>query len=102
MRGYKFDAAADREFTEAIKYYRIRSSRAARNFVEEFDRCLTYVCTFPEGSTVREKLVQSKSLHRYPYNILYMLHDDIVYIVAVAHHSRHPGYWKDRLRDAPD
>jgi hypothetical protein len=31
-----------------------------------------------------------------------MLHDDIVYIVAVAHQSRHPGYWKDRLKDSSE
>jgi toxin ParE1/3/4 len=34
---------------------------------------------------------------RFPFRIVYELHPDRVWIVAVAHLSRKPGYWARRL-----
>jgi hypothetical protein len=33
---------------------------------------------------------------RFPYKIVYRERADDLYIVAIAHTSRRPGYWKDR------
>ena len=46
-----------------------------RPFDEDVRRCLTRV---------------------FPYGILYTIESDFVLIVAVAHCSREPGYWKHR------
>ena len=32
----------------------------------------------------------------FPYRLIYRERDDDLYIVAIAHPSRHPGYWKQR------
>jgi len=37
-------------------------------------------------------------LKRLPYDIVVQELADEVVVVAVAHHSRRPGYWRDRLR----
>ena len=37
---------------------------------------------------------------RYPFSLVYILRDDDVEIVAVAHGRRRPGYW-DRDSDPP-
>ena len=37
-------------------------------------------------------------LKRFPYNIVVREFPQEVVVVAVAHHSRRPGYWRDRLR----
>jgi plasmid stabilization system protein ParE len=47
-----------------------------RPFDEDVRRCLTRV---------------------FPYGILYTIEPDFVLIVAVAHCSREPGYWKHRV-----
>lgn len=31
------------------------------------------------------------------YNIIYRVWEDYVYVVAVAHQHRHPGYWRQRI-----
>jgi len=33
----------------------------------------------------------------FPYDVVYMVHDDVVSVLAVAHHHRRPGYWRERL-----
>jgi toxin ParE1/3/4 len=37
-------------------------------------------------------------LRRFPYDIVVQPSGDEILVVAVAHHSRRPGYWRDRLR----
>ena len=38
-------------------------------------------------------------LRRFPYLDIYRIESDRIVIVAVAHTSRRPGYWRDRLND---
>jgi len=41
-----------------------------------------------------------KHIVRFPMTVVYFKHDDDVYIVAISHDARKPGYWKPRLDDA--
>lgn len=36
------------------------------------------------------------NLPGFPYYIAFIIRDGIALVVAVAHHSRHPDYWKSR------
>jgi toxin ParE1/3/4 len=38
------------------------------------------------------------TLSRFPYDVVVREHHDALIVVAVAHHSRRPGYWRDRQR----
>lgn len=38
-------------------------------------------------------------LSKFRYDLIYLVRTEFVWIVAVAHHSREPGYWRERLRD---
>ncbi|HWN70203.1 MAG TPA: type II toxin-antitoxin system RelE/ParE family toxin [Haliangium sp.] len=42
--------------------------------------------------------VRRKVMQRFPYAIAYYLEDGAVIVAAVAHTSRSPRYWLDRLR----
>jgi toxin ParE1/3/4 len=37
-------------------------------------------------------------LPRLPYSLIYTDENQELYVMAVAHHKRRPGYWKYRLR----
>jgi len=45
------------------------------------------------GSRGAKRLI----LRRFPYDIITIQRDDEIIIVAFAHHSRRPGYWRDRM-----
>ena len=49
------------------------------------------VTTLP-GFTVRRHLIP-----RFPYQVVYYVRRDEIAIVAVAHTSRRPNYWRERL-----
>ena len=46
----------------------------------------------PSGFDVRERV-----LARFPFRVLYLSDSAGILVLAVAHHSRQPGYWHDRL-----
>ena len=35
-------------------------------------------------------------LRRFPFSLIYTVMGDQLRILAVAHHSRRPGYWRNR------
>jgi hypothetical protein len=47
---------------------------------------------------VAGRSLRKRVLRRYPYSLFFAVHAETVVIFAVAHHSRAPGYWLDRVR----
>ena len=39
-------------------------------------------------------------LDRYPYRLIYAIQETVLFVLAVAHDGRAPGYWSDRLTEA--
>jgi hypothetical protein len=35
-------------------------------------------------------------VHGFPYSVVYRVHRDDIYVIAVAHSSRRPDYWRHR------
>lgn len=50
-----------------------------------------HVESLPEEHNVRRVLVD-----RFPFMLVYVVQGDEIRIVAVAHTSRRPGYWRNR------
>lgn len=65
---------------------------AADDFVDELDQALALLHRFPELGQTGEGSTRSLPLHSFPYSLIYRLQVDAVRIIAVAHHSRRPGY----------
>jgi toxin ParE1/3/4 len=90
---------ARREASTATTWYHTRSHDAARDFTRAVRAGVQSIRERPaawarwKGSDVRRKI-----LRRFPYSIFYIVENDAVVIVAIAHHKRRPGYWKPRLR----
>lgn len=47
----------------------------------------------------RTPQVYSRSVTGFPFDVVYLLLDDEVYIVAYAHERRRPGYWEHRIEN---
>ncbi|MGQ0847085.1 MAG: type II toxin-antitoxin system RelE/ParE family toxin [Sporichthyaceae bacterium] len=45
--------------------------------------------------------VRSAPVRRFPYRIVYLVHDDAIRVLAVAHTRREPRYWRDRVEPEP-
>ena len=84
---------------EAMLWYRERSPRAAENFWLRIQDARRSIALFPLAAPLVAKRTRRFILTGFPYDIIYSVLPNEIVIVAVSHHSRRPGYWKDRLRD---
>jgi toxin ParE1/3/4 len=66
-------------------------------FLDEVTTSLTRIKEFPFAHPPLDGS-RRYILRRFPFSLIYEVEVDIIVIVAVAHHSRRPRYWKRRLR----
>ena len=90
-------AEAERELIEgALFYAREGNADLGLAFIAEFERTLDFLCKHPEVAPVWRGSTHRFPLRRFPYSIIYQLKPDEVRVIALAHQSRRPGYWRRR------
>ena len=92
----EFHPEAEQELAEAKSWYRQRSKLAARAFATEIGESVRHITSaltrWPEVRPGERRYV----LSNFPFSILYRIKNNLVFITAVAHQKRRPGYWRDR------
>jgi plasmid stabilization system protein ParE len=88
--------AARREIDEAFEWYRQRSRDAADTFIREIDRGFRLISESPTLWPSFEAESRRYLLGRYPFSIIFRPGDDRITVIAVAHQSRKPNYWRHR------
>lgn len=93
------DAAA--EIEAAAIWYDERRAGLGLQFLAAVDRAVEHACSWPlSGAAVpvvsSDLNVRWLPVDRFPYHLVYLLRDDVVHVLAVAHDHRRPGYWKGR------
>ncbi len=88
---------AQAELQQAAAFYIEQANLALGDaFVDEFERSASVLLATPLIGSIWRSGTRRLSLHRFPYSIIYQLKPDLLRIVAIAHHSRRPGYWAAR------
>jgi len=88
--------AAEAELNEAFAFYHGREPGVADRFLDAIDEAVGRIA----GNPTTYRLIDGE--HRrclakvYPYDVVYRLQGDVIEIVAIAHQSREPGYWRQR------
>ncbi len=93
----RFHEAADAELSEAVAYYDGKAAGLGDRFLAEVKAATRYIEQYPEIAPVIEEGVRAKVLVKFPYSLMYVVEEHELYIVAVAHQSKRPAYWSDRL-----
>ena len=93
----RFHPEARDDLREAKAFYRKRSPLAAVAFAQHIDGAIARIREAPARYPMGERGTREHVLpSRFPYTVVYRLRDADVVIIAIAHHSREPGYWRDR------
>jgi hypothetical protein len=91
-----FHPEALAEYTAALAWYRARSVRAATRLEAEVDRMLGRIISSPDAFPAYDDEHRFAVLKRFPYSIIYQVLSGQVFVIAVAHSSRAPDYWRKR------
>lgn len=88
---------ADEEFAAAIRYYSEISPELGVRFYREMERLLREVCEQPERFWKFDPPVRRHLSDDFPYAVIFLEKPEHIWIVAVMHMKRRPGYWRGRL-----
>ena len=94
---FSFHPDADAEFDQAVAYYEARQSGLGLEFADEVLVTIARILDHPKAGSPFSKNTWRCLTKRFPYWIIYQIHEDTVRIIAVAHLSRRPGYWENRV-----
>jgi toxin ParE2 len=96
-RRTRLHPAARQELDEAAAYYDLERPGLGTAFLDDFERAGKQLRSLPESCPLISLHARKKLMARFPYEVIYSMIEDDVYVLAVAHGHRRPFYWQDRV-----
>jgi toxin ParE1/3/4 len=93
---FVFHPDAEIEFVESIDYYESCSSGLGYDFSFEVLSSIEAILQHPLAWPAIESDIRRCLVNRFPFGILYAVENQSIFILAVMHLHRKPGYWHDR------
>ena len=84
------------ELKAAAVFYELRLTGLGENFLARVSESLDLINTNPLAGHLWFDDYRRILTRQFPYSLVYRVEGDRVYVIAVAHWSRRPDYWKER------
>jgi toxin ParE1/3/4 len=97
MKPVKYHRLAESELVASALYYESRRKSLGDVFLDLVDETLADLRNNPAWGSPGEFETRSWKMRRFPFRLVYLEQTARIWIVAVAHLSRKPGYWSVRL-----
>ena len=94
----KLHRVASQELTEAVLYHDQERAGYGDRFLAAFATGRDFLLQYPNSGHANRFGARSWEITGFRYDIVYVIRGDLIYIIAVAHHRRRPGYWRSRVR----
>lgn len=89
---------AEAEFYDAVAYFDLQVDGLGKDFAREVFSTINRIVDLPFGWSLVTENIRRCLCKRFPYGLIYEIVDEEhVTILAIAHSSREPDYWKNRL-----
>jgi len=95
---YSLNPDALGDLRDAASFYSEQAGNSlSQSFLGEFEQSINKLLRHPAlGSPWRGRGRRRYTMRHFPYSLVYTISGDEIRILAVAHHSRRPGYWAAR------
>ena len=94
---YILHSAAETDIRDAGNYYRERAGlQFSHSFFDAFEHAMRSLAQYPLLGAPWQHNKRRFVMKRFPYAIIYEISTGEIRVLAVAHHSRKPNYWKNR------
>ena len=97
MRSVEFHPEAQDEFISAAQFYESQTQELGLNFILTVQRSYERLRDSPAIGPPFGRRLRRLLVPKFPYGLLYRVEPERIYIVAVMHLHRRPGYWRARL-----
>jgi toxin ParE1/3/4 len=102
MRAFRLHPEADIEGIEAAGYIASDDVHEGELFKEALENAVMWACREPLIFRCFEDDFRKVKVGKFRYALVFRIRGDEVQVLAVAHMSRRPGYWKQRAGNWPE
>lgn len=95
---FSFHPEAQFELAQAVEYYQAKELNLGLEFLEVVFKTILRIIEFPKAFPVLSTKTRKCLVDRFPFAVIYQIRKDEIFIVAITHLSRKPGYWKERRK----
>ncbi len=98
MKKVRYEDAADEELIDEIVRYELRREGLGTEFLNAVREAVRLLTQNPGAWQASEhgRDVRRFVMDRFPFTIVYSELADEILVIAIAHASREPGYWRTR------
>lgn len=88
---------AHAEMIEQARYYEDKSEGLGVDFLDAVEETVRRVAKSPGAGAIERGTIRKRLVSGFPFTVLYEVQPDRIYIAAVMHQHRRPGYWQERV-----
>ena len=96
MKEVRFHPQAKAEMQESVRFYEARFEGLGFRFLAAVEQTSERISAHPEAGTPLKTGFRKRIVPGFPYNVIYCVWEDYIYLIAIAHQHRRPGYWLRR------
>jgi toxin ParE1/3/4 len=93
----KYHPLAQSELIDSALYYENRHTGLGDRFLTAVDNSLKLVREHPGLGAPSDRGARILRVKKFPFGIVYKEYDEHIFVVAIAHFSRKPGFWHRRM-----
>lgn len=97
----KVSTEATEELIEAAVWYELEMPGLGEQFIGTFEQAVSKLKEpnpplVPVVGQAAKRGAKRLILQRFPFSVVVIENNQTIIVIALAHHSRKPGYWHDR------
>ena len=92
----RFHPKVSFEVKASYSWYEEQTEGLGEDFLNELESAYEAILELPQTWPPFQKGFRRFLLSQFPFSVVYRENNQVIYIVAVMHNSRRPGYWLRR------
>ena len=93
-----FHPEASDEMFESARFFDEKCAGLGADLITAIQESTHRILQFPESGPIQKWNIRKCLVRGFPFTLLYEARPEQVFIVAVMHQHRRPGYWVRRLK----
>lgn len=91
-----FHPEVSREVKASYNWYQEKVDGLGEDFMNELESAYQAIIEFPQTWPKFQRGFRRFLLSRFPFSVIYRKNGNLIYVIAVMHNNKKPGYWLKR------
>ncbi len=91
-----FHPDIEHEVKASYEWYQKQAVGLGDDYLNELEKAYQAIVELPDTWPKFQNNLRRFLLSKFPFSVIYQFNQETIFIVAVMHNSRKPGYWRER------